>query len=181
MGLTLLLGGARSGKSRLAVHLAARSDGPVVVVATGEPRDEEMAARIARHRAERPPEWKTVEEPVDLQAAIAGVPADTAAIVDCLTLWISNLMERGLEDEDVEQRARDSARLAAARPAPTIAVSNEVGWGIVPMHPVSRRYRDLLGLANQVWAAEADRVLLMVAGRALPLHRLEEGIDDRGG
>jgi adenosyl cobinamide kinase/adenosyl cobinamide phosphate guanylyltransferase len=140
-----------------------------------------MAARIARHRAERPPEWTTVEEPVELQAAIAGVPAEAATIVDCLTLWISNLMERGFDDDEVERRARDSARVAAGRPTPTIAVSNEVGWGIVPMHPVSRRYRDLLGLANQAWAAEADRVLLMVAGRALPLYRLEEGIDDRRG
>lgn len=181
MGLTLLLGGARSGKSRSAVHLAASWDGPVVVVATGEPRDEEMAARIARHRAERPPEWATVEEPIDLQAAIEAVPAEAATIVDCLTLWISNLMERRIDDDEVERRARDSARVAAARPAPTIAVSNEVGWGIVPMHPVSRRYRDLLGLANQAWAAQADRVLLMVAGRALPLHPLEEGIDDGRG
>ena len=181
MGLTLLLGGARSGKSRSAVRLAASWDGPVVIVVTGEPRDEEMAARIARHRAERPAEWTTVEEPVDLQAAIEGAPPDAAAIVDCLTLWISNLTERGIDDDEVERRARDAAWVAAARPSPTIAVSNEVGWGIVPMHPVSRRYRDLLGLANQVWAAEADRVLLMVAGRALPLHRLEEGIDDRRG
>lgn len=181
MGLTLLLGGARSGKSRSAARLAASWDGPVVVVATGEPRDEEMAARIARHRAERPSEWTTVEEPVDLQAAIEGAPRDAATIVDCLTLWISNLMERGLEDNEVERRSRDSARVAAARPAPTIAVSNEVGWGIVPMHPVSRRYRDLLGLANQAWAAEADRVLLMVAGRVLPLDRVEEGVDDRLG
>jgi adenosylcobinamide kinase/adenosylcobinamide-phosphate guanylyltransferase len=181
MGLTLLLGGARSGKSRSAVRLAANWDGPVVVVATGEPRDEEMAARIARHRAERPSSWTTVEEPIDLQTAIEAVPAEAATIVDCLTLWISNLMERRIDDEDVERRARDSARVAARRPAPTIAVSNEVGWGIVPMHPVSRRYRDLLGLANQVWAAEADRVLLMVAGRALPLHRLEEGVDDPHG
>ena len=177
MGLTLLLGGARSGKSRSAVRLAASWDGPVVVVATGEPRDEEMAARIARHRAERPPEWTTIEEPVDLQAAIEGAPQGAATIVDCLTLWISNLMERRFNDDEVERRARDAARVAAGRPAPTIAVSNEVGWGIVPMHAVSRRYRDLLGLANQAWAAEADRVLLMIAGRALPLHRLEEGIE----
>jgi adenosylcobinamide kinase / adenosylcobinamide-phosphate guanylyltransferase len=181
MGLTLLLGGARSGKSRSAVRLAASWDGPVVVVATGEPRDEEMAARIARHRAERPPEWTTVEEPVDLQAAIAGVPAEAAMIVDCLTLWISNLMERRFNDDEVERRVRDAARVAVGRPAPTIAVSNEVGWGIVPMHPVSRRYRDLLGLANQAWAAEADRVLLLVAGRALRLYRLEEDVDDRRG
>jgi adenosylcobinamide kinase/adenosylcobinamide-phosphate guanylyltransferase len=181
MGLTLLLGGARSGKSRSAVRLAASWDGPVVVVATGEPRDEEMAARIARHRAERPPEWTTVEEPVDLQAAIEGIPAETATIVDDLTLWISNLMERRIDDDEVERRARDSARAAAGRSAPTIAVSNEVGWGIVPMHAISRRYRDLLGVANQAWAAEADRVVLMVAGRAVPLDRLEEGVDDRRG
>jgi adenosylcobinamide kinase / adenosylcobinamide-phosphate guanylyltransferase len=181
MGLTLLLGGARSGKSRSAVRLAAAWDGPVVVVATGEPRDEEMAARIARHRSERPPQWTTVEEPIDLRTAIEAVPGEAATIVDCLTLWISNLMERRIDDHEVERRARDSARVAAGRRAPTIAVSNEVGWGIVPMHPVSRRYRDLLGVANQVWAAEADRVLLMVAGRALPLYRLEEGIDDRRG
>lgn len=174
MALTLLLGGARSGKSSTAVRLAQGWEGPVVVVATGEPRDEEMAARIALHRARRPAGWATVEEPIDLEAAVAEVPGDAAAIVDCLTLWVSNLMERGLDDAEIERRAGSAAAAAGRRPAHTIAVSNEVGWGIVPMDAETRRYRDLLGRANEIWAREADRVLLMVAGRALRLDRLEE-------
>ncbi|HSO56316.1 MAG TPA: bifunctional adenosylcobinamide kinase/adenosylcobinamide-phosphate guanylyltransferase, partial [Actinomycetes bacterium] len=96
MALTLLLGGARSGKSALAERLAARFDGPVAVVVTAEARDAEMAERIRRHRAGRPAGWRTVEEPLDLEAAIARAPEDALVLLDCLTLWVSNLMEQGL-------------------------------------------------------------------------------------
>ena len=169
MALTLLLGGARSGKSALAVRLAGRWDGPVTVVATGEARDGEMAERIRRHRAGRPAGWRTVEEPLDLEAAIARAPEEALVLLDCLTLWVSNLMEQGLTDEQVGRRARSAAAAAAARAAPTVVVSNEVGAGIVPADALSRRYRDLLGQVNAAWAAAADQALLLVAGRAVPL------------
>jgi adenosyl cobinamide kinase/adenosyl cobinamide phosphate guanylyltransferase len=169
MALTVLLGGARSGKSALAQRLAGRWDGPVAVVATGQPGDAEMAERIARHRAARPAGWVTVEEPLALEAALAAAPGDAFVVVDCLTLWVSNLLGHGLDDAEVEDRARAAAGAAAARAAPTVAVSNEVGSGIVPADPLARRYRDLLGQVNAVWAAAADRALLLVAGRAVAL------------
>ncbi len=169
MSLTLLLGGAAAGKSRLAVRLAADRGGPVVVIATAEARDEEMAERILRHRAARPPEWLTIEAPVDLEAALASAPENAIALVDCLTLWVSNLVERGLSDEAVIDRAARAAGLAASRSAGTIAVTNEVGAGVVPANALARRYRDLLGRVNTVWAEAADRTALVVAGRLLPL------------
>ena len=169
MALTVLLGGARSGKSALAQRLAGRWGGPVAVVATGQARDAEMAGRIARHRAARPAGWETVEEPLELAAALAACGRDTLVVVDCLTLWVSNLLGQGLTDAEVGARAGAAAATAAGRTAPTVAVSNEVGSGIVPADPLARRYRDLLGQVNAAWAAAADRALLLVAGRALPL------------
>src|SRR6266536_1716511 len=118
--LVVLIGGARSGKSALAIQLAAASGAPVTVIATGEAGDEEMAARIAVHRAERPAGWETVEEPLDLQAAIEGVPADRALIVDCLSLWAANAIER-LAARAVERAGRAAAAAAAARPGLTVA------------------------------------------------------------
>jgi adenosylcobinamide kinase/adenosylcobinamide-phosphate guanylyltransferase len=169
MALTLLLGGARSGKSALAVRAARGWGGAVEVVVTAEARDAEMAARIRRHRAERPAGWRTVEAPRELEAALEGAAAGALVIVDCLTLWVSNLMEQGLDDPAVARRAGASAALAAARAAPTLAISNEVGSGVVPAAALARRYRDLLGQVNAAWAAAATRTLLLVAGRALPL------------
>jgi adenosylcobinamide kinase / adenosylcobinamide-phosphate guanylyltransferase len=170
MPLTLLLGGARSGKSALAARLAGRWPGPVAVVATGQAGDAEMAERIRRHRAERPGHWATVEEPLALEAALAKVPAESFVVLDCLTLWVSNLLgQQGLDDGQVQERARSAAAAAATRAAPTVAVSNEVGLGIVPASAVARRYRDLLGQVNTVWAGAADHTLLLVAGRAVPL------------
>jgi adenosyl cobinamide kinase/adenosyl cobinamide phosphate guanylyltransferase len=163
--LTLLLGGARSGKSALAVRWAAASSAPVVFVATGEAGDEEMAGRIARHRAERPPTWTTVEEPRRLRAALEAAPATACVVVDCLSLWVANVFEIA----DPEAEARQAAELAAARAGRTIAVSNEVGLGVVPSTPLGRAYRDTLGRVNAIWAAAADDAFLCVAGRVLPL------------
>lgn len=169
MPLTLLIGGAGAGKSRLAVRLVAARGDPVVLVATAEGRDEEMAERIRRHRAYRPAEWKTVEEPVDLEGALASVPEEATILLDCLTLWVSNLIEQGLSNDDIEDRATKTAALAAARTSGTVAVSNEVGAGVVPTNSLARRYRDLLGRVNAIWAEAADRSALVVAGRLLPL------------
>jgi adenosylcobinamide kinase/adenosylcobinamide-phosphate guanylyltransferase len=169
MALTLLIGGARSGKSTLALRRARSHDGPVVFVATAEPRDTEMAGRIARHRDERPASWTTVEAPLDLLGALAEAPADACVVVDCLSLWVANLLEQGEDDEAVLRDAREAGRLAAARPAPTIAVTNEVGLGVVPASALGRRYRDLLGLVNAAWADLAAQAALVVAGKPLLL------------
>jgi adenosyl cobinamide kinase/adenosyl cobinamide phosphate guanylyltransferase len=169
VSVTFLLGGARSGKSTLATELASSWGGAVTVIATGQARDDEMAERIRAHRAERPSEWQTVEEPLELQGALSAVPDDTAAIVDCLSLWVSNLVERGDEDEQVLGRSERVVAIAQARTSPTIVVSNEVGLGVVPPSPLGRRYRDLLGRVNAQWAAAADEAALVVAGRRLPL------------
>lgn len=169
MGLTFLVGGAGSGKSSLAVRLAAESGRPVVFVATSEARDEEMAARIACHRGERPPEWTTVEAPLDIAGSLAGAPEEACVVLDCLTLWTSNALEAGWSDEAVAEVADETARLAAARTAPTVVVSNEVGLGVVPDTPLGRRYRDVHGRVNAIFAATAERACLVVAGRALEL------------
>jgi adenosylcobinamide kinase/adenosylcobinamide-phosphate guanylyltransferase len=184
MALTLLLGAARSGKSAVAVKAARGWAGTVEVVVTAEARDVEMAARIRRHRAERPEGWRTVEAPRELEAALEGAAAGALVIVDCLTLWVSNLMEQGLDDGAALARAREAAALAAARAAPTLAITNEVGAGVVPAAALARRYRDLLGQVNAAWAAAADQTLLLVAGRALPLQdplvALGEAVGGRG-
>lgn len=168
MGLTVLLGGARSGKSRLAVELAAASGAPVTFVATGEAGDEEMAARIADHRRERPEGWTTVEEPLELEAALRSADPAHTLVVDCLTLWTANALARE-DPAAVLADATSAAACAAGRDGLTIAVSNEVGLGIVPLEPLSRTYRDLLGSVNRVWVEASTDTALVVAGRMLPL------------
>jgi adenosylcobinamide kinase/adenosylcobinamide-phosphate guanylyltransferase len=171
MTLTLLLGGARSGKSALAVDLGRRhalGGGGIVYIATAPDVDEDMIRRIERHRADRPAAWRTIEEETDVDAALDR-SGDALVIVDCLTLWTSNLLWAGLGDDDIVDRARNVASRAAARAAPTIAISNEVGLGVHPDTDLGRRYRDLLGRVNQIWAAAATTSLLLVAGRAIPL------------
>src|SRR4051812_19382761 len=128
-----------------------------------------MAARIARHREERPAGWTTVEEPRRLLGAVAGAPPESCLVVDCLSLWVANLIEAE-PVEAIEAEAADAAAAAASRPGATIAVSNEVGLGVVPATPLGRAYRDVLGRVNEAWVAAADDALLVVAGRALRLH-----------
>jgi adenosylcobinamide kinase/adenosylcobinamide-phosphate guanylyltransferase len=163
MAVTLLTGGAASGKSRTAVALAAERGGPVTHNATAEALDDEMAARIERHRRERPRGWTVVEEPVAVTEAVEA--ATGFVIVDCLTLWVSNVIGGNVGDDELLDRAARAAKASAARGEPTIVVTNEVGSGIVPMHPVGRRYRDMLGRVNAQFADEASTVALMVAGR----------------
>ncbi len=170
--MTVLLGGARSGKSQLAVELASAAGAPVTFLATGEAGDAEMADRIRKHRAERPADWTTVEEPYSLEAALGRVEPNDTVIVDCLTLWVSNALERSDEPERVLDAALSAARAAAARGGLTVAISNEVGLGIVPMSALGRVYRDLLGSVNRIWVDAAEKAVFVVAGRALPLDRL---------
>lgn len=171
--LVVLVGGARSGKSTLAQRLAeteaARTGGAVTFVATATAGDADMAARIARHQAERPSGWGLVEAPTDLGPALAGIDPDHTVIVDCLTLWVANLVFADRSDAEVEDAARLVAAALAGRPGLSVAVTNEVGLGVHPPTELGRRYQDLLGRVNQLAVAAAGRALLVVAGRALPL------------
>jgi adenosylcobinamide kinase / adenosylcobinamide-phosphate guanylyltransferase len=159
--LTLVLGGARSGKSRYAEALVTALPQPWFYIATGEPRDNEMAARIAEHRARRGGQWQTIEAPRDLAAALAVVPAGAAILIDCLTLWLSNVM---LADADVDAETSRFENALIGRTGPVVLVANEVGLGIVPENALARRFRDAAGRLNQRLATVADRVVLLVAG-----------------
>jgi adenosylcobinamide kinase / adenosylcobinamide-phosphate guanylyltransferase len=171
---TLLVGGARSGKSTGAERLASRSGTPVVVVATATAGDSEMATRIDAHRRARPAPWSTIEEPVHVLDRVAAVDPATFIVLDCLTLWVSNLWEVGRSDDDVLALSAALADTLAERPGDGAVVSNDVGGGIVPDNAVARRYRDLLGSVNTVFADRSERSLLMVAGRAVVLRALED-------
>lgn len=172
--LTLVLGGARSGKSAAAVRMAEQcGGGNVLFVATADPGDEEMRLRIDNHRAERPAEWQTVEARHDVGQAIRRQSGSySSVVVDCVTLLVSNLLvdQANPYAEEVQKRVEREigALVEAARAMPchsdTIVVSNEVGTGLAPVTPLGRAFRDRLGQANQWLAAAADRVLLMVAG-----------------
>jgi adenosyl cobinamide kinase/adenosyl cobinamide phosphate guanylyltransferase len=167
--LVFLTGGARSGKSSLALRIAEATRRPVTFVATAPAMDGEMAQRIARHRAERPPHWQTVEEGIDLAGALQAAPSGDCVVVDCLALWLYNVLKQGAEDPAIERLAAEAAAVAAARSAAVVVVSNEVGQGIVPVTAIGRRYRDVLGRVNATWARAASSVALVIAGRALPL------------
>lgn len=167
MGFVLIVGGARSGKSELAQRLGVESARPVTFIATAAPGDAEMAERIARHRHARPAEWTTVEAPLDLCAAAGSAAAGDFVIVDCLTLWVSNLMGSGKTAAEVTALARDAAGAVARRDG--VVVTNEVGLGVVPANELARTFRDVLGEVNKVFAGCSERALLMVAGRALEL------------
>ena len=172
MPFTFLVGGARSGKSTLAVRLASAFDGPVVVVATAEARDDEMLDRIRAHRSARPAEWVTAEAPLHPLAAVEGIDQKACVILDCLTLWVSNAIEAGASGEQIGAEARTLSSILARRPASSVVVSNEVGLGIVPANALARTYRDVLGRVNASFAAEAARSLFVVAGRGLPLEEV---------
>ncbi len=173
---TFFLGGARSGKSRLAEELSASIGAPVSVVVTAEPIDDEMATRIARHRSDRPADWATIEAPYDLAGAIASVPADHTLLVDCITIWLSNLIVRGDDDQTVASSAEAMIRALLAHAGNVVVVSNETGLGLVPPDPMSRRFRDAQGRINQQLATQLDRAFFVAAGQLLPLQSPEDGL-----
>jgi adenosyl cobinamide kinase/adenosyl cobinamide phosphate guanylyltransferase len=174
MPLFVLIGGARSAKSSLAVEWGRRAGQTITYIATAyrpedthEP-DADMTARIERHRLERPAAWATIEETVDLACA-CDAAAGTPVIVDCLTLWTSNLMWIGRSDADIDELATRTAARAAGYGLPVLAITNEVGLGVHPETELGRRYRDVLGRVNQRWVAVAERSVMLVAGRAIEL------------
>jgi adenosylcobinamide kinase/adenosylcobinamide-phosphate guanylyltransferase len=165
--LVFICGGAKSGKSRFAQNLAESLPAPRLYVATGEALDEEMQVRIARHQQDRGPEWQTREEPLALAQALREADRGYGVIlVDCLTMWLSNLMTRQEAELDVEKQHLGG--VLQTMTTPVILVSNEVGWGIVPANPLARRFRDLAGLLHQEIAALADAAILVVSG--LPVY-----------
>jgi adenosylcobinamide kinase / adenosylcobinamide-phosphate guanylyltransferase len=169
---TLVTGGARSGKSGFAERLAASLGQPVLFVATAEPLDEDMRQRIERHRLSRPAGWQTIEEPLSVAVALrARAPSGGAVLLDCVTLLVSNLLLAGRpvrpEVDALVQWQKQSGAIL-------IAVTNEVGLGIVPDNALARQYSDALGEANQVLAAAADEVILMVAGLPLAIKQRRE-------
>lgn len=187
--VTLILGGARSGKSALAENLANRSGRPVIFLATGTAGDAEMAERIQRHRATRPAAWRTIESPIDLVSPLRtrARPGDLL-LIDCLTLWTSNrilfrlgtdrdpeavaLREWSEMEADLIQEVGELIGAARIAGVELILVSNEVGMGIVPPYPLGRHFRDALGQVNQAAAGQADSVVLMIAGIPVDLRQL---------
>jgi adenosylcobinamide kinase/adenosylcobinamide-phosphate guanylyltransferase len=163
----LILGGQRSGKSRHAETLVKNSRLVPVLIATATAGDDEMAARIESHQQGRGEGWTTIEEPLDLADAIgAASRADRAVLVDCLTLWLSNLM---MAERPTEVATAELVAALRQAPGPVVLVSNEVGAGIMPDNPLARRFADAQGRLNQAVAAEADEVVLMVAGIPLAI------------
>ena len=159
--ITLVLGGARSGKSRYAEWLIATYPKPWVYVATAEAKDSEMAERIAAHKARRASGWQTVEAPHEVPEALVAAPPQAAVLIDCLTLWLTNLMLGAFKVDVMTERLEGAL---AGRSGPTVLVANEVGLGIVPENALARRFRDAQGMLNQRLAAKASRVIMMVAG-----------------
>ena len=169
MTMLLVIGGARSGKSRFAETRIEALPGvrPLAYIATAQPGDAEMAARIAHHRAGRGPRWHTIDAPLDLPAAIAQAHAMAdAVLIDCLTLWLTNVM---LADRDVELAGETLIEAALRCPCPIVLIANEIGLGIVPDNALARRFRDEAGRLNQRLAAVADEVVMVAAGLPLRL------------
>lgn len=184
--IILILGGARSGKSNFAEELALELGGPVIYIATAEARDPEMAQRIARHQASRPAAWKTIEAPLELAKAIRSSNGANVILVDCITLYLTNLLMQELgpmgESENpaiasgleikIQTQIAELIQAAQESPALVILVANEVGLGLVPPYTLGRFFRDLAGRANREIAAAADKVFLLTAGTAVELKAL---------
>lgn len=166
----LVTGGARSGKSRLAEELAGRFAPPLLYVATGSAGDGEMAERIARHQERRGNEWVTAEEPLELLRALSGGERYGAALVDCVTFWVMNLLFHHAEKPvPVLAAARELAAAFHSLPVPLILVTSEVGMGIVPENRLARLFRDVAGEVNEILAAAADEVYVSISGLSLKL------------
>jgi adenosylcobinamide kinase/adenosylcobinamide-phosphate guanylyltransferase len=164
--LSLVIGGARSGKSTFAEGLVTATPRPRRYIATAEAWDDEMRDRIARHRQDRGADWLTVEAPLDLAAALAKAEPGEVVLVDCATLWLTNHM---LADHDLNAKTGELLTALASCAAPVVIVSNETGWGIVPENALARRFRDEQGRLNQRLAAQAGLVVTVIAGLPMVL------------
>jgi adenosylcobinamide kinase/adenosylcobinamide-phosphate guanylyltransferase len=163
--VVIITGGARSGKSRFAQKLAMQWEKDVIFIATAAVRDKEMEKRIEGHRRSRPRQWRTIEEEIDLVVTIEALGDEPKTIIiDCITLWLSNLIERGHEDEGIRREARRLGELLQGSFHSCILVTNEVGSGIVPDNPLARRFRDIAGEVNQILTSCSDECYLMAAG-----------------
>lgn len=164
--MIFVLGGARSGKSRYAAQIAKRIDKKTVFIATATALDEEMKERIRLHKISRPKSWDLIEEPLNLgKVLLKSKPTYDTVLIDCVGLWVSNLLMANMKDKEIEKKIKElTDSILKAKFSLVIIVSNEVGSGLVPADPVSRRFRDLVGLANQTMAAGADEVIMMQAG-----------------
>jgi len=163
--LIFVTGGARSGKSQHAAALAQKAGNNVAFIATCIPWDAEMKERVKRHRSARPKEWKTIEAAIDVAASLKNLAQFDAVIIDCITLFLTNLMmEENISDEDILSEVTNLVKVAKEVNCVVVIVSNEVGSGIVPLNEMSRRFRDLAGFANQIVAQNADEVYFMVSG-----------------
>lgn len=168
--LIFITGAARSGKSGFAVELAKGITDKVVFLATCKPGDAEMKRRVKQHKLRRPGSWKTVEEDGDIVGALKKIGGDhKVVIIDCLTLFLSNLLLEGRRDREINSRIKEIGKVVSKAPYTTIVVSNEVGSGIVPENKLARRFRDLTGIANQTIAGYADTVYFMVSGIAMKM------------
>ena len=170
MAYVLLIGGARSGKSAAAVRLAGDSGIPVTFIATAVAGDDEMAERIRRHRDARPRDWSTIEAPLDLIGAIRSAPRGDFLVIECLTLWVANLLGEGAHAGGIDAAADEIVQALQDRRG--VVVTNEVGLGIVPVNRLARGFRDVLGSVNARFASSAERAVLLVAGRAVDLHSI---------
>lgn len=164
--ITLVTGGAKSGKSRHAEAIVRAQDGAAIYIATGQALDAEMAERISAHKAQRGTGWLTVEEPHDLCGALIRTDGQGTRLVDCMTLWLSNIF---LAETEWQAALEDVLKTLAVQQSPVVLVTNEVGWGIVPMSEMGRRYRDASGVMNQRIAAIADSVVMVSCGLPLTL------------
>jgi len=162
--LIFITGGARSGKSQQATKLAKKIGDKVAFIATCAPLDAEMKERVKRHRCLRPKDWKTIEAPIDVASALKNLDRFDAVIIDCITLFLTNLMMENMSDEDILSEITNLVQAVKGANFAAVIVSNEVGLGIVPSSEMSRRFRDLAGFANQIIAQNADEVYLMVSG-----------------
>lgn len=166
MSLVFVTGGARSGKSDYAMSLAEKSGQRLVYIATATPGDDEMRERIENHRRSRGVNWNTIEETLDIVGAVSSLDGEGAVVIDCLTLWLTNLMMQDMEafESVAANKARELADILRSFKGTAVVVSNEVGMGIVPENALSRRFRDVAGAANKITASAADEVYLVVSG-----------------
>ncbi|MFN7223290.1 MAG: bifunctional adenosylcobinamide kinase/adenosylcobinamide-phosphate guanylyltransferase [Paracoccaceae bacterium] len=172
--LTLVIGGARSGKSRIAEQLVTSSGRPRLYIATAQAFDDEMRDRISRHQIDRGPDWTTVEAPLNIAEAFAMCKPEFTVLLDCATLWLTNML---LDGQDLAESCQKLVDTLCSSPAPVVVVSNEVGWGIVPDNALARQFRDAQGRLNQMIAARAGLVVGVMAGLPIMLKgSLPEGV-----